>query len=228
MPKVPHKTIISELTSNNENKRKKALKRLASIPEDIDYEDSEFIPNPRALRKHIPKLAHLLKTHHSLEVRTWCAQYLGDLGQHSDESVEALRITIRESKDDHLIATCVYALGNYGAAAAAAVPDLLRLAKNADYEVRWRIAHAVDLIGHVLPRDVKLLTKLLDDPEALVRGYASGALLKWVKPSIKVLKKAMLIAKKDQDSFAAWEAHALAESWAKALNVKYDLCGMRP
>jgi HEAT repeat protein len=93
----------------------------------------------------------------------------------AEKEVAASRKALKDKDADVRLRAAV-ALGNLGAAAAAATPDLLDALGDADGQVRWCVAGA---LAHVAPHDEKLvrgLTGALADKQPGVRARAAEGL----------------------------------------------------
>ncbi|MCI0339913.1 MAG: HEAT repeat domain-containing protein, partial [Planctomycetales bacterium] len=100
-------------------------------------------------------------------------------------------------------AAAASALSDLGAGAAAALPELIRAAKDPDSQVREAVAEALGDIGS--PPAVPALTELLADPEEDVRGDAAWALGQIGAPSAPAAKQIASLLQ-DSDHFVRWRA----------------------
>lgn len=80
------------------------------------------------------------------------------------------------SDDPKVCMHAVDSLGELGADAAGAVPDLVKALHHEDREVCWHICRTLGAIGDKANAAVPELTKLLKDENPKVRGYAAFAL----------------------------------------------------
>jgi HEAT repeat protein len=148
----------------------------------------------------VPALVQVLRTrrsHLQLEAARTLGQGWLEIGDAREALVEALR-----SDDKLLRRAAAEALATLGAEA---LPELVKLAGNADARLREGAARALGQMGVQARSGVPALTRLLKDPEAAVRTQASLAL--WhVDQNAELALPTLTLVLKDVDNPDRWEA----------------------
>lgn len=154
-------------------------------------------------------IAKLLSDRHS-RVSSTAASTLAALGA---EGVARLHEGL-DSPSTRVQERCAYWLGETGAAAAAAVPKLLALARSSDARVRARAAEALGKVGEKRAVAATLAELAAKDPDWRVRrdsAQALGRILHAGDPSIEALKAASHDEEKSVREFALFALRRVAK-----------------
>ena len=107
-----------------------------------------------------------------------CLEVIAEVhgGQTAGEAVPYLRKALADESAD-VRGSAAKAIGKIGPSAGAAVPDLLvRIEQDADRIVRLYSVRSLGAIGYGTNDAISVLTKLLNDEDAKIRGAAAEAL----------------------------------------------------
>lgn len=214
MARIAHHAIVADLSSSDRSSQRRALKRIEAISDDEDYEETEFVRNPKALYQYVDALAVHVQTHRSRKVRLWCTIYLQMIGKATKASIAALCDALKD-KNDEIVCGAITALATYGPKAKSALPTLVTKTKHPHCEVRWRVAYAIEQIGYLPPESAQVLVEMLDDEDGHTRASAIRAMEKVLDPT-RELKTRLEKMMQDKDEEAAWAATFLLEHWMKS------------
>ncbi len=201
---------IADLTGDDPGRRESAIRVLEAIPRGF-LEDH---PLPRKKVAHcIPRLAELLASDVPVVIKEWCAQLIGESGIQSPEILDSLIGALRID-DDGVLASVLWAIGEYRAKGRKALDAVARQTTNRNREVRWRAVWAIGEMRPVGQQYAELFAKLFDDPDYLVRGYAVLGFISAATPSTWAVAQLQRAAS-DEDDMPRLHAQGALEQWAK-------------
>jgi len=201
---------IADLTGDDPARRESAIRTLEAIPR--GFLEDHPLP-PKKVAPYIPRLAQLLGSDVPVVIKKWCAQLIGESGIQSPELLDSL-IRALDMKDDGVLVSAVWAIGEYRAKGMAAIDALMRHTAHPNREVRWRAVWAIETIRPVGQRYAELFAKLFDDGDYLVRGYAVLGFISAASPSPWAVAQLQRAAN-DVDVMPRNHAQRALEQWAK-------------
>lgn len=200
---------LADLAGDDKTQRQAAITVLESMP--LGFLEDHPLPRKK-VAPFIPRLARLLEADVPIVIKKWCAQLIGESGI---QSVELLNSLIRalEIKDDGVLASAIWAIGEYRAKGSAAVDALISHTGHPNREVRWRAVWAIESIRPRGQEYAEVFARLFDDNDALVRGYAVLGFISAATPSpwaVAQLRRAAT----DVDDMPRIHAQRALEQWA--------------
>jgi HEAT repeat protein len=200
---------IADLTGADVARRQAAIRALEAMPRG-HLEDH---PLPRKkVAPYVPRLARLLGSDVPSPVKKWCAQLVGESGITSPETLSAL-IRALENKDDDVLVSAIWAIGEYGPGGTSAVAALVPLTRHATREVRWRAVWALTRARPKGQQYAEVFAKLFADEDYLVRGYAVIGFASAATPSSWAVAQ-LERAAKDVHDMPRIHAQRALEQWA--------------
>jgi HEAT repeat protein len=201
---------IADLASDDARRRQSAIGVLEAIPRGF-LEDH---PLPRKkVAPYMPRLAQLLGSDVPIVVKKWCAQLIGESRIQSAEILDSL-IGALQIKDDGVLVSALWAIGEYRANGKAALEAVIRHTRNPNREVRWRAVWAIAEMRPVGKQYAELFAKLFDDGDYLVRGYAVLGFISAATPSQWAVAQ-LQRASRDNHDMPRIHAQRALEQWAK-------------
>jgi HEAT repeat protein len=201
---------IADLTGDDVARRQSAIGVLEAMPQGF-LEDH---PLPRKkLARYVPRLAPLLRSDVPVDAKKWCAQLIGESGIQSPEILDSL-VSALELKDDGVLVSTLWAIGQYRVDGTAAVDALIRHSRHPNREVRWRAVWALQQIHPAGQQYAEVFAKLFDDCDYLVRGYAVLGFISAATPSPWAVAQLQRAAK-DEDEMPRIHAQRALELWPK-------------
>jgi HEAT repeat protein len=200
---------LADLAGEDPARRQVGIAVMESMPP--GFLEDHPLPKKK-VAPYISKLAHLLGADVPTIIKKWCAQLIGESGIQSAEHLDSL-IRALEIKDDGVLVSVVWAIGEYRAKGSAAVDALVRHTDHPNREVRWRAVWAIEAIRPRGQQYAEVFAKLFDDGDALVRGYAVLGFISAATPSPWAVAQLQRAAT-DADDMPRIHAQRALEQWA--------------
>jgi HEAT repeat protein len=200
---------VADLAGGDTARRQAAIAVLESIP--LGFLEDHPLPRKK-VAPCIPRLARLLGADVPIVIKKWCAQLIGESGIQSPELLDSL-IPALETKDDGVLVSAIWAIGEYRAKGTAAIDALIRHTGHPNREVRWRAVWAIEAIRPRGQHYAEVFAKLFDDGDSLVRGYAVLGFISAATPSPWAVAQLQRAAT-DADDMPRIHAQRALEQWA--------------
>lgn len=199
---------IADLTSDDPAVQNAATWVLEGIPD--GYLEDHPIPR-KPVAAYIPKLCAIVERDVSMKIKMWCLQIIGESRIQSPEVFAALMHAL-ESQDEHVLATAIWAVGEFGRKAESAIYPLMALASHPSPQVRWRAIYEVYQIGYRGSDFVKLCVTALNDEAITVREHAAfvfQAIAVKSEWSVSIMQRYA----NDSDDIVRHHARTLLQKW---------------
>lgn len=199
---------IADLTSDDPEVQNAATWVLEAIPD--GYLEDHPIPR-KPVAAYIPKLCAIVERDVSMKIKMWCLQIIGESRIQSPEVFAALMHALA-LQDEHVLATAIWAVGEFGRKAETATYPLMALASHRSPHVRWRAIYEVYHIGYRGSDFVELCATALDDESITVREHAAfvfQAIADKSEWSVSLMQRYA----NDRDDIVRHHARSLLQKW---------------